>query len=582
MSPAARDPREHGGNEDGERRAQLAEELTRPGAPFEIEHTVIDGVPLRSFVNAPRNLTEAFLMSRAHDEMTYVVFEQERYTFEEIRNGALALAAEMRRRFGTGKGDRVAVAMRNYPEFVVSFWASVLLGAIFVPLNAWWTGAELSFAISDAGAEVVIADEERQERLSTLQKPLTGVQLVGARARSATDRSAISFAELQGAHPDPSFEMAELEPDDPVTILYTSGTTGTPKGALGTGRATIANIMNMGFGAALEAAVSGRNAGPGVQVGSIAAAPLFHVGGIASMVSGAMFGSKMVLMSKWDAAEGLALAESERVTSLGGVPTIVRQIVDFPSLVDFDLSCVRTFAMGGASVPPDLPLRVFDLFGDRVQSFNGYGLTETTSAVVTNFGRDFLDHPDSVGRTNLTADLRVQDPDGNVLEPGLVGELCFRSPQVVRGYWNNATETARSFVDGWFHSGDLGYVDGDGLVYVVDRLKDVVIRGGENVYCAEVEAVLFEYPGVADVAVVGMPDDMMGERVGAVVAMREGSEIDLESLRAFALRRLAAFKCPETLHVLGELPKTATGKTAKNELRRSLFSERGATGRQHR
>jgi acyl-CoA synthetase (AMP-forming)/AMP-acid ligase II len=291
---------------------------------------------------------------------------------------------------------------------------------------------------------------------------------------------------------------------------------------------------------------------------------------VASIIGGATFGSKIVLLPKWNVEEALALVEKERVTGLGGVPTMVRQILDFPKLLDYDLSSLRSFPMGGAHVPPDLPLRVVDIFGKGAQILNGYGLTETTSAVVLNVGAEYAARPDSVGRPNLTADIRVEDAAGNLLNAGEIGELCFRSPQVVTGYWNNPAATNASFVEGWFHSGDLGYVDSDGYVHVVDRMKDVVIRGGENVYCAEVESVLFTFPAVADAAVVGVPDDLMGERVCAVVVLRPGEEIDLVSLRARCQTRLAAFKCPEVLHVIDEIPKNATGKTAKHELRRAV------------
>jgi long-chain acyl-CoA synthetase len=242
-------------------------------------------------------------------------------------------------------------------------------------------------------------------------------------------------------------------------------------------------------------------------------------------------------------------------------------------LREFDLTSVRSFPLGGAPVPPDLPLRAVELFGPEIQILNGYGLTETTSAVCTNVGEEFFHHPDSVGRPNLTADLRVEDLDGRIVGAGQVGELCFRSPQVAQCYWNDPVATAASFVDGWFHSGDIGYYDDDGYVYVVDRLKDVVIRGGENVYCVEVEAALFEHPDIADVAVIGLLEPSMGERVCAVVVPRAGATLELNQVRAIVANRLAGFKCPEALYLADELPRTATGKTAKAELRSRVTSD---------
>jgi long-chain acyl-CoA synthetase len=543
--------------------------LIEPGGAFEVENIVLDGVPLRSFVRAPATIVDAFQMGRNHETLTHLVFEGQRLTFGEVRAQALSLARELKVTFGVSPGDRVALAMRNFPEFVIGFWAAAVLGAIVVPLNAWWSGSELVYALDDAGAVVCLADEERLERLTADGTRSPDRVLVGVKTAQPGIHGSVPFEDLAVGPPLEDAQFAKLGPEDPVTLLYTSGTTGHPKGALGTNRNAIANFMNMGFVAAREALISGRPLPPAVQIGSLASAPLFHIGGIASIVGAPMSGAKIVLMRRWSLADGLALAHSERVTSLGGIPTIARQLFESAELPGLRLD-VRTVPLGGASVPPDLPRRALEIFGDSIQLLNGYGLTETTSAVVANLGVEYAAHLDSVGRPNLTADIRVEDSAGRALGIGQVGELCFRSPQVVRGYWNNPVATSESFVDGWFHSGDLGYVDAEGFVYVVDRLKDVVIRGGENVYCAEVEAVLFDHPGIADVAVVGVADETMGERVCAVVVARDDLALRLGDLRRFALARLAAFKCPEALCVVAELPKTATGKVSKKDLRQAL------------
>ena len=551
------------------------EALIGPGGPFEVEHVVVDGVPLRSFIRAPRTIVDVFRMSRTHEDRVHLVFEAERLTFRDVRRQAMSLARELGDRYQVSQGDRVALAMRNFPEFIIGFWAAALLGAIVVPLNGWWTRSELVYAVDDAAARVVIADEERLERLARPRGGGPGgTQLIAVRTASPERYGSVPLDVLTAGEALNDDDFAALAPDDPVTILYTSGTTGRPKGALGTNRGTIANLMNMAFAGARESVLSGRGAPPPRQGATIAAQPLFHIGGIASIVGGAMSGSKMVLMRKWSLDGVLALAQSEQVTTLGGVPTLFRQIVDRPGVGDLGLD-VRSVPMGGASVSPDLPRKALEVFGDSIQILNGYGLTETTSAVVTNVGTEYAEHPDSVGRPNLTADIRVEGANGDVVGVGVVGELCFRSPQVVKGYWNLPDDTEASFVAGWFHTGDLGYLDEDGFVYVVDRLKDVVIRGGENVYCAEVEAVLIEHPLVAEVAVVGLGEEVMGERVCAVVVPRQGSAVDLGDLRDFAARRLAAFKCPEALCLVQELPLTPTGKMAKIELRDRL-SEAGA------
>ncbi|MDT3440672.1 MULTISPECIES: class I adenylate-forming enzyme family protein [unclassified Pseudofrankia] len=535
--------------------------LIHPGGPFEVENVVLAGIPLRDFVRAPRTIVDVFRAGAAHDALVNVVYEGERLTFADVRGRARGVARELRTTFGVRSGDRVGIAMRNLPEFVIGFWGAALAGAVVVPLNSWWTGGELTYALRDAGVSVLFADGDRCERIRSADRP-EGLALVGVR----TDAGDLAFDELTAAAPLADDEFARLDRDDPVTLLYTSGTTGRPKGALNTNRGTIANLWNMAFASAREAIIAGRRPAPPRQSVTISTAPLFHIGGVSAIVGGPLGGGKMVLMRRWDAQEWARLAVDEEVTALGGVPAVARQILEYPGVGELGLD-VRLFSIGGAAVPPDLVTLATQVFGADVALLNGYGLTETTSAVVTNVGVEFAAHPDSVGRPNLTADVKVVDADGTPLGLGDVGEICFRSPQVARGYWNDAAATKTSFRDGWFHSGDLGCVDAEGFVHVVDRLKDVVIRGGENVYCAEVEAVLHEHPDVVEAAVVGIDDRALGERVCAVVVPRPGTEPTLASLRAFAAGRLAAFKCPEALVVLAELPTTATGKIAKTALR---------------
>lgn len=544
--------------------------LIGPGGPFEVESVVVDGVPLRDFVRAPRSLVDVYRMGAGHGDLVHVVFGDERWTHGELRDRAERLARALRDDFGVTAGDRVGVALRNLPEYVVAFWGAALLGAVVVPLNAWWTGEEIAYAVADAGIGVLLADDERLVRILDRGRP-AGVTLVGVRS----DRGDVALDDLLAGDPLPDADLAALDRDDGVVLMYTSGTTGRPKGALITNRSMCASLWNMAFATTREAIVSGRPPAPPRQSCSLSSGPLFHIGGISAIVGAPMGGSKMVMMHKWDLDEALRLAVAEEATGLGGVPAVARQILEHPGLADLGLD-VRSFPMGGAAVPPDLPAKAVSVLGDDVQLLNGYGGTETTSAVVANVGIEFVARPDSVGRPNLTADVRVVGPDDTVLPPGGIGELCVRSPQVVRGYWNDPVATAAAFRDGWFHTGDVGYVDDDGFVYVVDRLKDVVIRGGENVYCAEVEAVLHEHPDVAEVAVVGLEERALGERVCAAVVLRPGATPDLDGLRSFAARRLAAFKLPEALAVVEALPVTPTGKVAKRELRAALAADPGA------
>ena len=540
------------------------EPLIGPGAMFEVEPVVVDGLVLRDFVRAPKTVLDVFDMGTNHADLVHVVYQDERDTFGEVRRRALSLARELQDTFGVQPGDRVAICMRNLPEYPVAVWGAALCGAIVTPMNSWWVGAELAYALENAGARVAVLDDERVDRLADHGRP-DGVTIIGVRGAAGD----VAFEDLVSGPAIAPDAIVRLGRDDIIAMLYTSGTTGRPKGALLTNRGMMANVWNMAFGSAREALITGRPPAPAVQPASLSVGPLFHIGGMTAIFAGPMGGAKLVFMHKWDLEESLRLAREEQITQFGGVPTMVRQLLDRPGIGELDLP-VRGFPMGGAAVPPDLPLRAVEHFGEGIQLLNGYGLTETTSAVVTNVGVEFLEHPDSVGRPNLTADLKVVSLDGEELGTGQVGEICFRSPQVVKGYWNNEDATRDAFVDGWFHSGDLGYVSDEGYLYVVDRLKDVVIRGGENIYCAEVEAALYEHPSVTAVAVIGIEELSMGERVCAVVVTRDGEELDLQGLRAFARERLAGFKVPEALVLVDALPETATGKIDKKAVRSSV------------
>ncbi|MBH0778433.1 acyl--CoA ligase [Nocardia sp. NEAU-351] len=541
-----------------------------PGGPFETENTVIDGIAVRSFVRGPATMLDAFRLTALHGDATHLVLGEDRRSFTEIRRSALSVAARLRADFDVAEGDRVAIAMRNLPEFVIAFWSAAVLGAVVVPLNAWWAGPELRYGLDTCGAKVVFADGPRVARL-TSEHGEVGATIVAVEPASTDPPGVVRFDDLCHGDELAETEWAAVGPDQPALFSFTSGTTGRPKGAVATHRNMMANLMNMGFATLRESLLSGRTAPPPGQAASISAAPLFHIGGIAAIVGGAMSGMKIVMLTKWNVDEAVEAAIRERITSFGGVPMMAREILEHPKITEL-LGQVRGFPMGGAAVPPELPRRAAEVFGGSLQLLNGYGATETTSAVVTNVGVEYDGRVDSVGRINLTAELTVLDADGSAVGPNEIGELCFRSPQVVRGYWEDPAATSAAFVDGWFRTGDLGYIDPDGFVYVVDRLKDVVIRGGENIYCAEVEAVLFEHPALVEAAVIGLPDETMGERVCAVVVPRADTVPDLADLRAFAADRLAVFKCPEAMYIARDVPRTATGKIAKKALR-TIVSE---------
>jgi acyl-CoA synthetase (AMP-forming)/AMP-acid ligase II len=556
-------------------REEAVRALTAAGAPFELDELTVDGVPWRVFKHAPASLRDVFATSAAHGDKDFLVYREERLTYGEHFGLVAALARHLADQHGVGKGDRVAIGMRNYPEWVTSFWATMSLGAIAVPLNAWWTGPELAYAIRDSGSRVLIVDGERLERLGADLGDLPVDGVIACRLRGEAPPDVVVWEQLRGALVESGASAlpdVEIVPDDPATIMYTSGTTGEPKGALATHRNHCTNIMNTLFLGAVALTMAGPPGEEPPPPASLQVFPFFHIGGLTGLYVSTAIGSKLVTMYKWDLEEAVEILAKERITSTAVVPMILRQLLESPQLDQVPPDALAAIASGGAPVPPDLIRRIGSQFESRVSPANGYGLTETTSAVVVNSGEDYLSRPDSIGRPVLGADVKIVDDRGADVPDGVVGELWVRGPNVVGGYWNKPAATKEAFTDGWFHSGDLARRDAEGFFYVVDRLKDVVIRGGENVYCAEVEAVLFEHPAVADVAIVGLPHDVYGEEVVAVVNVREGHGPTANELQQFAADRLARFKVPSQVVFRSEpLPRTATGKVLKRELRDELI-----------
>ena len=552
--------------------AEVHAGLTAPGEPFEIADTTVRGVPTRVWKHAPTSLATILTQSRAHGDLDFFVYEQEHWTFEGHYRGAAKLAHALVERFGVQKGDRVAVAMRNLPEWSVAFWAAAAAGAVVVPLNAWWTGPELAYGLRDSGTKVLFCDRQRLDRLEPELERLEGLHIVVARPESESLGSGvISMADLLDTPPDVELPAVEIEPDDDATIFYTSGTTGEPKGVLGTHRNICTNLMSLGFvtargarrstGSALSRPSTGRN----VYLLSV---PFFHATGCHSvLVANLAAGNELVLMRKWDPGRALELIEQERVTTFGGVPAMVWQAMEHPDFAQRDLSSLRNVGYGGAPAAPELVRAIEERFPGRSPS-NGYGLTETSSVTTMNAGVDYLRHPDSVGVPVPVCDVKVVDDDGRALPTGEVGELWIKGPNVVKGYWNKPVETDASFSDGWLHSGDVARIDDEGFVYIVDRAKDLVIRAGENISSVEVEAALFEHPAVTDAAVIGTPHPVLGEEVAAVVHTMSGTAVTEDELREHVAVRLAAFKVPVRIWFSDEpLPRNPAGKILKRDLK---------------
>ncbi len=546
---------------------------------FQLDERVIRGIPWRVYRNAVPSLRAVFEATVLFGDRDFLVYESERWSYAEHGRIVTGLARRWHDE-GVRKGDRIGIAMRNYPEWAMTFWATQVLGAIAVPLNAWWTGPELAYAIEDSGARHLVADGERIAALADELPGLGFQEVIAVRARQPLPPGVLAWeAVLSGLDPDAVLPEVDIEPEDDATIMYTSGTTGKPKGAIATHRNHATNLRNTELGGAVAMKMAGitpSNGPPasnGPQASSLQTFPFFHIGGLSGLYINTAMGTKVSLMYKWDTAEAVELMQKEEVNSGAMVPTLLRRLLDYAEERHIEFPSLGAMASGGAPVPPDLIQRIGRDFDRRVSPGNGYGLTETTSAVVVNSGEEYFRHPDSVGRVVPVEDLRIVDPESGEDSPtGGVGELWFRGPNVVRGYWNKPAETAEAFTDGWFHTGDLGYVDGDGFVYVVDRLKDVIIRSGENVYCAEVEAILFEHPAVADVAVIGLPHESWGEEVVAIVERQPGAQVEAGDLQEHVASRVARFKVPtRVVFTVEPLPRTATGKVLKRDIRSRLL-----------
>jgi acyl-CoA synthetase (AMP-forming)/AMP-acid ligase II len=550
-------------------------ELTAAGQPFEVQTVDVRGIPVRAYRHAPGSLRDVWLASAGHGDADYLVYNDERVSYREAHRQAAALAARLQA-LGVQPGDRVAIAMRNYPEWMIAYWAITSLGAVVVGINAWWVAQEMSYALQDSAPVVMICDRERLQRYAEIAADFTGLSLIGVRCDDALAGGAESWAEATAG--DAALPGAEIDPDSDACIFYTSGTTGRPKGAQLTHRGCVNNIMNVAFANAVQplalAYAAGRApdaAGAAEPIRALLATPLFHVTAnncVAQAVT--LAGGMLVHMYKWDAGEALAIIERERISAFSAVPMMTRELIMHPEFATRDTSSLKTIGGGGAAMQPDLVGKVPERMpGTRPNT--GYGMTETCGIISALSLEFFMDRPTSVGPAMPTFEARCVDGDGNTLGAGEVGELLVRGAPVIRGYLNRPDATAETIVDGWLRTGDVAYLDEDGFIYLVDRAKDMVIRGGENVYCAEVENAVFHHAAVAECAVFSVPDERLGEEVAAAVYLKPGEELDGEALRDHCRSYLAPFKVPRYIWFLPEpLPRNANGKFVKRALRDSL------------
>jgi len=540
--------------------------LTGPGGPFEIVEEPVLGESMRVFRERPRSLRALLEGSAAHGANEYLVCDDgRRFTYAEHLRLVASVARALRERFGVGPGDRVAILAANCPEWIIAFWATTSLGAIAVGLNGWWVRDEIRYGLADCEPKLLIGD---RKRLARIEGERHGIAVVEVESQFG----ALADFDRAAALPD-----APIDEDAAATILYTSGTTGRPKGAVNTHRGIVAlTRLQLFHGARLmlkavaDAAARGESLPARAKPASLINTPLFHVSGLyAGAVTSLATGLRTVWTTgRFDPLHVMQLIERERVTAWGPMGTMLHRVLSHPDFGRFDLSSVVQIGSGGAPLPAALFARMREAFPNARGSFGvGYGLTESTALATLNFGEELEARPESVGRALPTIEVEIRDAEGKPLPEGMEGEIALRGPLVMKEYWRRPRETAEVLAPGrWLRTGDIGRLE-DGYLYVNSRRRDLILRGGENVYPAEIEQCLESHPEIREAAVVGVEHAELGQEVKAIVVPADGASLDFEALRRFVAERLAYFKVPAHWELRREpLPRNATGKVLKNVL----------------
>ena len=564
-------------------RAQAIAELTAPGQPYELVEAVVNGRAVRLFANAPQSLRALFEATASN--LPFIRYEDEQYTYAQAWAAAGRIGHVLVHHCGVKPGDRVAISMRNYPEWMLAFNAITSIGALAVAMNSHWTADEMAYGLQDSGAAVLLADQERLDRLAQVPPVpgLPGLQVLAVRPSQPLAPGVRLLADLSAAVGDVPMPPVAIAPDDLATILYTSGSTGHPKGVVSSHR----NIVSALLSWELDRLIGERVAGftppaPAVQPGTLLAVPLFHATGLhASYLAGFRAQRRLVAMYRWDVEAAAALIDRDQLSSMIAPAAMTGDLVRVAQSGRHSLASLQVVGGGGA---PRAPAQVAQIGASFSQALpgTGWGMTETNAIGCGIGGQDYLDRPASSGRSALVLDLKVVDDDGRTLPAGERGELLVRGASMFQGYWNRPEVNAQVFIAAeggdWFRTGDVAYFDDDGFVYIVDRIKDLIIRGGENIGCGQVEAALLLHPDVHEAAVYAVPDERLGEEVGATVYGTPG--LDVDALRGFLAQHLARFELPRYIVLAAApLPRTPSGKVLKRQLRASALAALPPTDR---
>ncbi len=548
---------------------EVVASLTGPGAPFEIVTETVYGRPVKIFKTRERSMREKVANCGMRGDTDFLVQGDRRISYGEFARRVWGAARALEKDHGMRRGDRLAILSYNCPDWLIALFGTSSLGGVAVGLNGWWATEEIEYGLNDSGSRFLVVDERLYPRVEPLLSGSTSVEKVfyiGDQPPAGT----VPVAEI--LEPCDEVPTNRIEEDDPFVLLYTSGTTGRSKGCITTHRGTIAQVLGLVFANVVGAATGGGSplATGDAQPAALLTSPLFHVGGLQSSFCTSMTaGFKMVFNEgKFDEEEVMRLIEREKISVWGAIPTLLHRLVHSESMGKYDLSSLRSISFGGAPTAPETIEKARDVLPVEPSFSNAYGLTETHGVATLNGGKDLLGRMTSVGRPFPFLDMKIIDESGDEQPVGQLGELLIYGPTITPGYWNRPDATAETVRDGWLHTGDLGYRDAEGFYFVVDRAKDMILRGGENVYCTEIENCLADHPEIDEAAIVGVADAELGERVKAIVRRVPGSSLGDDAVRSHVAAHLARFKVPEFVEFTDEaLPRNPAGKLLKNLLR---------------
>lgn len=552
--------------------AQCRQQLTGPGGPFELAEWSSNGQTFAVYRNAMATLPEVLNAGRAHAAREFMVFENDRWTYERFYQAVDALAGRLQVEHGLKAGDRVAIAMRNRPEWAVAFAAAALLGAVPAPLNSFGLREELLTGLRDLQPKWLLCDADRFDHVAA--------DLEAMQCKASVVDAAQGHAEWNAliAPGGPVFVAPSLTPDDDALILFTSGASSHAKGVLSSQRSLCQAMYNIDYIGAIAAMTSPEMIAAmmarGLQPTTLTAVPLFHISGLhAQLLSSLRHGRRLVFTRRWDPAQALKLIQTEKITQFNGAPSMVMQLLAEPGFVDPAVTgSLSGVGFGGAGLPQRLIDDVLRLRSEAMSGV-GFGLTETNGVGAASSGRLFQLRPHASGLVSPIVEIKIADWDGTPMPAGQPGEVWMRGVTVMQGYCGQPEATAKALEGGWFHSGDIGTLDADGYLQIVDRIKDVVNRAGEKIASAEVESCLLQHPSLLEAAVFAQPDDLTGESVVAVVVVAPGIHLTAANVQAHVAAHLAAYKVPKTVHLRHDtLPRNPAGKMLKTALKREYIA----------